>query len=214
MPVPKSIDLGIEMTRPDGTKYNLKWASFNLGASSQWDYGDYYAWGETVPYSTSYKWYNVDSGKLTRYCPENKTDYWDGTGTPDNKTTFSDYDYEDDAARAILGGKWRIPTDSEWTELLTQCTWTWTTLYGVNGRLVTATNGNSIFLPAAGYRNSTGFGSVVGGGGYYWSSSLDTNIPSCAWYVGFYSGDVGSSSSLGLRYSRALGFSVRPVWEE
>ena len=103
-----------------------------------------------------------------------------------------------------------MPTDAEWTELRTKCTWTWKSNYngtGVNGRLVTATNGNSIFLPAAGYRYNTSLGNV-GSYGYYWSSSLYTDNPDFAWFVFFDSSDVVRGY-----FNRFLGQSVRPVSE-
>ena len=103
-----------------------------------------------------------------------------------------------------------MPTDEEWTELRSQCTWTWTTNYngtGVEGRIVTATNGNSIFLPAAGYRYSTDLYDA-GSYGYYWSSSLDAGGPGNAWGVYFYSGGVYRGND-----RRCYGRSVRPVTE-
>lgn len=197
-----AVDLGIEMTRADGTTYKLYWAACNLGAEKPEDYGDYYAWGETETkekYSWStYKFGTSSSGPFSKY--NTKESY----GTVDNKTVL---DPEDDVAHVTLGGNWRMPTDEEWTELRTKCTWTWTTQNGVNGRLVTASNGNSIFLPAAGYRLDTNLGSV-GSGGYYWSSSLSTDSPYRAWYVGF-----GSGSADGFNNYRHYGQSVRPVSE-
>lgn len=197
-----AVDLGIEMTRADGTTYKLYWAACNLGAEKPEDYGDYYAWGETETkekYSWStYKFGTSSSGPFSKY--NTKESY----GTVDNKTVL---DSEDDVAHVTLGGNWRMPTDEEWTELRTKCTWTWTTQNGVNGRLVTASNGNSIFLPAAGYRLDTNLGSV-GSGGYYWSSSLSTDSPYRAWYVGFGSGSVDRYNNY-----RHYGQSVRPVSE-
>lgn len=213
--VKRAVDLGL----PSG----LKWANANLGASSPEDYGDYYAWGEIEPYYSSqdpltwkdgktagyiwasYKWCNKAYNKLTKYCIIDKTSYWDGEGSPDGKTVL---DPEDDAAHVSLGGKWRMPTDAEWTELRTECTWTLTTQNGVNGRLVTGKNGNSIFLPAAGGRYDTNLRNV-GLHGSYWSSTLFAGylgVSNRAWEVGFGSGDVG-------RYdvSRCYGFSIRPV---
>ena len=194
--LPTAVDLGL----------SIKWADCNLGASSPEDYGDYYAWGEVEPkenYSWStYKFGTSSSGPLSKY--NTKSSY----GTVDNKTVL---DPEDDVAHVMLGGKWRMPTDEEWTELRTKCTWTWTDNYngtGVKGRIVTATNGNSIFLPAAGYRSNT-YLSNAGSVGMYWSSSLFSDDPSSAWDVGFGSSNVFRNDGI-YRYS---GQSVRPVSE-
>ena len=197
-PVPavlEAIDLGL----------SVKWASFNLGALSPEDYGEYYAWGETGPKDnynwSTYIWCNGSDTTLTKY--NNTSSY----GTVDNKTVLEP---DDDAAHVALGGKWRMPTDEEWTALRTQCTWVWTSNYngtGVAGMIVTATNGNSIFLPAAGYRSDTHLGDH-GSNGFYWSSSLYRVYPGVAWYVGFYSGTVYRSN-----YLRYHGHSVRPVYD-
>jgi len=112
-----------------------------------------------------------------------------------------------------------MPTGPEWTELINNCTWSWTTQNGINGGLGTGPNGNSIFLPAAGYRNVTDLNNV-GSDGYYWSSSLETDhywnstlcwdyYSSDAWYggcVSYRNDDMGNGE-------RCLGFSVRPVSE-
>ena len=198
-PQPEAVDLGL----PSG----LKWASFNLGASGPEGDGKFFAWGETEPkddYSwATYKWCNGDKYKLTKYCPADMTDYWDGVGTPDGKALL---DPEDDAAYVHLGGSWRMPLDEEWTELKNNCTWTWTTQNGVNGSLVTGPNGKSIFFPAAGVRDDT---DLVNAGSYahLWSSSLDTEYPNSAYNV--YSNSDGVS-----RYGdrRCYGLSVRPVY--
>ncbi len=192
-PIPDgAVDLGL----------SVLWASCNVGASKPEEYGDYFAWGETQPktdYSwTSYKWCNGRSNTQTKY---NTNSYY---GTVDKKTVL---DPEDDAAHVNWGGSWRMPTDPEWTELRTQCTWTWTSQNGVNGRNVTGPNGNSIFLPAAGRRDDARL-DLAGSSGCYWSSSLNTDGPKYAWDVDLGSGDV-------YRYtnSRYYGFSVRPVSE-
>ena len=191
-----AVDLGL----------SVYWGTTNIGASKPEDYGDYYAWGETEPkesYSWStYKFGTSSSGPFFKY---NTSDSY---GTVDNKTVLEP---EDDVARVKLGGEWRMPTDAEWTELRTKCTWTWTTNYngtGVKGQIVTATNGNSIFLPAAGYRRDTKLYDA-GSYGYYWSSSLNTDKPSIAWYVNFNSGTV-RRRDYGYR---SYGQSVRPVSE-
>lgn len=220
-PMPEAIDLGIKVNGK-----TIKWASCNLGASSPEEYGDYYAWGETAPYYSSqspltwkngksagyswasYKWWGGSSSTLTKYNTK------ESCGVVDNITELQRGEKSgetvDDAARAKLGGKWRIPTDAEWTELRTKCIWTWVTNYngsGINGRLITATNGNSIFLPAAGYRYDTNLNDA-GSYGLYWSSSLNTDGPDYAYAVHFRPGTVYRRS-----YYRFDGQSVRPVSE-
>lgn len=191
-----AVDLGL----------SVYWGTTNIGAINPEDYGDYYAWGETEPkesYSWSaYKFGTSSSGLFFKY--NTISSY----GSVDDKTVLEP---EDDVASVKLGGKWRMPTDAEWTELRTKCTWTWTTNYngtGVKGQIVTATNGNSIFLPAAGYRRDTKLYDA-GSYGYYWSSSLNTDKPSIAWYVNFNSGTV-RRRDYGYR---SYGQSVRPVSE-
>lgn len=184
---------------------SVKWATCNVGANNPEDYGDYFAWGETTTKSTyswsTYKYCNGSSSTLTKYC--NNSSYGNN-GFTDNKTQL---ELSDDAARANWGGSWRMPTDAEWTELCMQCTWTWTTLNDVYGRKVTSkSNGNSIFLPAAGYRNDSSL-TDAGIFGYYWSSSLNTVNPYSAWGEYFSSGSVNSN----LNSYRSYGLSVRPV---
>jgi len=182
------VDLGL----PSG----LKWATCNIGASSPEEYGDDYAWGETETKSYdsfsnwNYKWYS--SGTLTKY------------NNIDKKTVLEE---TDDVAHVKLGGTWRIPTDAEWTELRTQCSWTWTRLNGRSGRLVTGKNGNSIFLPAAGASGNIPR-YYAGTYGNYWSSSLNTGDIYEAWYVTFDSDKVYRDS-----YTRYVGISVRAVTE-
>ena len=209
--IPEAIDLGL----------SVKWASFNLGASRPEESGDYYAWGETEPYYSSqdpltwkegkdsgynwssYKWCMGSSFTLTKYCNDSESG---NNGFTDTKTVL---DLEDDAANVNLGSSWRMPTDEEWTELRNNCTWTWTKQNGVNGRLVTAPNGKSIFLPAAGYWQVVA-NYHAGSNGFYWSSSLNTDYPGNAWSVYFSSGYVDRGG--GNR--RNNGFSVRPVYVE
>lgn len=133
----KAVDLGL----------SVKWATCNVGANSSEGYGGYYAWGETEEkndYSIeTYKWSNGDY-YFTKYCTDSKY------GIVDGKSTLC---LEDDVAHVKWGGNWRIPTYQEMYELLEKCTWTWTSFNGVNGCIVTGPSGNSIFLPAAGYRD-------------------------------------------------------------
>lgn len=180
----------------------LKWATMNVGADSPTEYGDYFAWGETKTKS-EYSWSTYAHGTSSSSLQTYVTDA--SYGEVDNIIVLWDWD---DAASSNWGGTWRMPTDDEWTWLQNNCTWVWTTENGVNGRKVTSNiTGNSIFLPAAGYRGGTSL-SNAGSNGYYWSSSLYTGYSSFAWYVSFYSGSVGRNRD--YRYS---GRSVRPVSE-
>ena len=160
---------------------SVKWATCNVGANAPEEFGDYFAWGETKPKSVydwnTYKWYNSSSGTLTKY-----------TGSMnDNKWVL---DLEDDAAHVNWGGAWRMPTEAEVSELIEKCTWIWTTQNGVNGCKVTSkTNGNSIFLPAAGSRSYSDFCNV-GSTGFYLSSSLYTSDSYNAYFLHFYSGNA------------------------
>ena len=180
---------------------SVKWATCNVGANKPEDYGDYFAWGETEPKRTykwrTYKWYRDSEESQTKYCTRSRC------GTVDNKTVL---EAADDAACANWGGSWRMPTHAELTELQGQCTWTWTTQNGVKGYKVTSKrNGNSIFLPAAGYRNGSSL-CRAGRRGEYWSSSLYADYPVTAWVVCIY-----SDSKYGSNRYRYHGLSVRPV---
>ena len=192
------IDLGL----PSGTK----WATMNVGADSPEDYGDYFAWGETVSKSTysnsDYKWYiNGSSSNIKKY------NYSYSTGML--RDSIYVLEKEDDVAFINWGGDWRMPTLAEQLELsdTSYTTWNWTTQNGVNGYKVTSKiNGNSIFLPASGYRYGSGL-NYAGSDGYYWSSSLRTDSSNYAYCLSFGSSYVGISSY----YTRNYGLSVRPV---
>ena len=188
------VDLGL----PSGTK----WATCNVGASTPTAYGDYFAWGETTTKTTSdwrtYRYCNGSYSTLTKYCYDSS---YGNNGFTDNLTTL---EASDDAATANWGSGWRMPTQTEMQELIDNCTVTWTTQNGVNGRLFTGSNGNSIFLPAAGFLGIIENG--AGSEGNYWSSSLYSDGPDLAWSLYFYSDNY----SMG-RSSRGYGRSVRPV---
>ena len=179
---------------------SVRWATCNVGATKPEEYGNYYAWGEVEPktsYSWStYKWCGGTYTSLTKY--NNK----DTHGIVDYKGVL---DPEDDAAVVNMGGEWRMPTNTELKELKTKCTWTWTTLNGVNGYNVEGPNGNSIFLPAAGYRDGSDLYGA-GSGGRYWSSSLSGYGMIYAECCYFFSNEVGVYDS-----NRYCGFSVRGV---
>ena len=173
------VDLGL----PSG----LKWATCNVGASSPSDYGDYYAWGEISTKSS--------------YDENNSTTYGKKIGDIAGNPTY-------DVVRAKWHGSWRLPTEKEFQELLDNCTWEWTTQDGHNGCKVTSMkNGNSIFLPAAGWRGGTSSGSLGSGGGY-WSATPDESGTSYAYGLYFHEYDRSTYC-----YYRYYGRSVRPVFQ-
>jgi len=189
------VDLGL----PSGTL----WATCNVGANSPEERGDYFAWGETSPkekygYNT-YKWCDCSfiPYHLTKYNTDSK---W---GVVDNKTELEP---EDDAAYVNWGPSWRMPTKEQIIELRGSCTWQWTNRNGLRGQLVTGPNGNTLFLPAAGFRrgkDNIDFGSY----GHYWSRVLDVTNPFYTYCLRFdYSGSVSW-----LNLSRNFGRSVRAV---
>ena len=194
-PVGEAIDLGL----------SVKWASFNVGAYSPEDNGGYYAWGETEEKNnydwSTYKWCEGSYNTMTKYCTDNS---W---GTVDNKTIL---ELEDDVAHTKWGGNWRMPTLDELMELSNNCTWTRTLKNFVWCYEVTGPNGNSIFLPIAGYRTGTavyGDSASSSGTGSLWSGSLACDNKAC--YLYYYFGDV-HDSAYSIRY---MGRSVRPVCE-
>ena len=189
------VDLGL----PSG----LQWADRNVGAKSAEDYGNYYAWGETAPKEV-YDWstyaYGNGYNQLTKYC--NKTNY----GLNGFKDNLSTLEASDDAATVNIGGEARMPSNSEWQELIDNTTSTWTTRNGVYGLLLTGSNGKSIFLLAAGDRHDSSL-SHAGENGNYWSSTLYVDGPYGAWHILFYSGFQRMYAS----GNRDRGFSVRAV---
>ena len=186
---------------------SVKWATCNLGASKPTEYGGYYQWAGTKDVSdTKIKldWNNCPYYTNPGWTRYNTDSYY---GTVDNKTVL---EAMDDAATVALGGKWRMPTDAEWTELRNtdNCSWTWTAIDGVNGYKVQSKKpgytDNWIFLPAAGWRRNDDLDDV-GFYGYYWSSSLGTYQ-----VYGIYFEWAVINGFFGFRYS---GNSVRPVSE-
>ena len=192
------VDLGL----PSGTL----WATCNVGADTPEGYGDYFAWGETTS-KTNFTWLtckyanNGDRRKLTKYCNDAS---FGNNGFTDKLTVLQ---ASDDAATANWGKGWRTPTKDEWQELKDNTTSTWTTKNGVQGRLFTASNGRTLFLPAVGYHSGDKL-YAVGNNGTYWSSSLETGTsgPHLAWYFFCNSGNCNVNNSF-----RAYGRCVRPV---
>jgi len=193
----EAIDLGL----PSGTK----WANMNIGATSVTDYGYYFAWGETTGYTSdasdgrSFDWssykFNPSGDGLT-FTKYNSTD---------GKTVL---DPEDDAATANWGSPWRMPTENEFAELINSAytTATWTSKNGVYGNIITSkSNGNSIFLPAAGGRE----GNYVSVGGYinYWVSSFSSDYPQYGRCLAYW-GNFSTYLNINSRY---IGYTIRPV---
>ena len=193
----KAIDLGL----PSGRK----WASMNIGATSETEYGQYFQWGDVIGYGgntgdgkqfswSSYK-YGTSSSNLTKY------------NSSDRLTTLQS---DDDAAVINMGGNWRMPDIADFNEILnsSNCTNSWVSNYngsGISGRLFTSVrNNNTIFFPAAGYRSGSGL-SGLGSSGGYWSRSLGSSVGR-GQYLSFDSGGIGVYND--LRYN---GFSVRGV---
>lgn len=170
-----------------GLPSGLYWATCNVGAEIETDYGNYYAWGETTTKS-SYDRYNS-----TWY-----DRYHRGNLTP-----------SEDAATANWGKGTRMPTFVEMRELIDNCTWEWQNNYNntsVNGYFVTGSNGQSVFFPAAGYRSGSDLNNA-GSYGYYWTSSAYSS--GWSYSLDFYSGDVCTYDYL----NRFTGQSVRAVCE-
>ncbi len=187
------VDLGL----PSGTL----WATCNLGAASPADCGDYFAWGEAATKAIynwdTYVWYKGDRGIV-------------GYSKQDNKVGLG---AADDAVTANWGSAWRMPTFEEIQELLNEehCTWTWVARTNSKGEPINGyevkskANGNSIFLPAAGYRyGSSLFDACCGG--YYWASSLYLSYPYGAYCLAF-----GPEERNWDWYGRGIGHPVRAV---
>ena len=169
---------------------SVKWASCNLGAAKASDAGDLYSWGETTT-KNDYTWANYV--------------YANGSSSTvmniGNDIAGTQYD----AAMALWGEDWRMPTEDEYKELLEKCTFTPETVDGMNGCMVTGPNGNSIFLPYAGcYYDGTEVGK--GTRALYWTSTLTTTKQKAA---AFYITDDKPFMTYGYRRT---GFSIRPVY--
>ena len=174
---------------------SVKWATYNVGANSPEEYGQYFAWGETTTKET-YDYDNCPTCGLSISQLQSQG-YIDSEG---NLTP------QYDAATANWGGTWRMPTYAELNELNTQCTWERINTNDFKGYKVTGPSGVSIFLPAAGVRDGSSLGSA-GSNGLYWSST-----PNDDYYFAYdlYFNSVNRRMNYYYRY---CGLSVRPVLE-
>lgn len=182
------VDLGL----PSG----LKWAAYNIGASSPEEFGNYYAWGE-IETKDKYSMSNSATFELTM-------DELQAQGYINEEGNLSS---SYDVATVNWGGSWRMPTGAEIRELMDNCTWIWTTLKGVKGYNIEGSNGSSIFIPAAGYCVG---GNVLNEGEFcnYWSYTpvVDSKHQS-------YALDYGEGFKEISEFVRYAGLSVRPVTE-
>lgn len=181
------VDLGL----PSGTL----WATRNVGADTLYEYGDYFSWGEIAPKDSckinNSKTYNKEMNVLL---PDSNGDI---SGNPAY-----------DAATAIWGPEWKIPTHEEQMELYTYCKFEpMKTSHGTNGYLITGPNGSYIFLPAAGYRDGEHGDHQAGNYfGHYWSSTP------AEWHGESILLHFEKSYSLSPYYAlRYYGCSIRPV---
>ena len=167
---------------------SVRWAPFNIGATSPTECGDYFAWGE-IETKTEY----TEANSLTHGI------YMDDIGG----------NPQYDAARAIWGSTWRLPSREEIEEIVAECTWEWTSVDGMNGCKITGPNGNHIFVPAAGCYIGAEL-KMLGQNGMYHSYKM------CGDYVnfsyGFHFGEGSDNYQLDWLY-RAYGRSIRPVTE-
>jgi hypothetical protein len=164
---------------------SVKWATCNVGANAPEEYGDYFAWGETSPKES----YTDDN------CLTYGVSMTDISGNP-----------QYDAATANWGGTWRMPTQIERQELIESCSWEFIAINNVNGMRVTGPNGNSIFLPAAGYCDNVTWYDV-GRGVNYWCSTSYNSSNTLSWTI-----YVNNNETFGIGWDlRSHGRSIRPV---
>lgn len=162
---------------------SVKWARINVGANAPEESGNYYAWGETNIKDT--------------YTAGNSTTY--GKKIPNDISGTSN-----DAARVNWGGQWRMPTDSEIKELIVNCSWEWTNLNGRNGYKVTGPNGNSIFIPAVGFKRGNELFNEESG--FYFSSTPHVSNNNSAYNLNL--DNIDKHAGWSRRYD---GRAVRPV---
>ena len=186
------VDLGFTV---NGKK--ILWATMNVGATSETDWGDYFAFGATEP------WYSVRptaNGTLTLKS-DKSAGYVQATAPHYKNGAYTEYTNggdvlkaEHDAANVKMGGDWRMPTYGEFYALCNNCSIEWTTVNGVKGRRFTSkvNTSKSIFLPAAGWCNGTSHDNG-GSTGAYWSASVHSSYNDCARYLSF-SSDINGPS--------------------
>lgn len=182
----------VDLALPSG---NL-WAKTNIGAKTEYDYGSKFAFGETTTkekyMEDSYRWLNQSSNEYTKYTI-------DGINA-DGKTILES---ADDAAQKTLGSSWKTPTQNDFREMVNYCSSKWETINGVSGRRFTGANGNSIFMPAAGF--TYWYSQYKDELGYYMTANVESNER--IWL--FYFSD--SETNTYWRNVKYQGYSVRAI---
>jgi hypothetical protein len=195
---------------------SVKWATYNVGATTPEGYGDYFAWGEVEPkdyyYWDTYKYSDDTDSTLTKYC-QNKD--FGLNGFVDNKLEL---DPEDDAASVNWGGKWRMPTADEFDDLRYSCTWELTSKNGVPGLLGTSRiegyTDRTIFFPTAGMFFMDEMANVEENPwGWYWSKTIELNYSNSAQLLLFQTNPIATTPMIKFNYNffRYMGASVRAV---
>ena len=212
----QEVDLGLTIDQ-GGKTYKVIFAKSNLTkdglAASEYDYGDYFAWGATEPWYKSYT-INVEYRPTVTsdgWKDEHKSGYADGTAPTFSRkyTSGQDFEMSDDPARKILGGDWQLPTKEIWKKLTSSYNWTWNNEISTTRKkgmeVKNKSTSKSIFLPAAGFVNEKSFDSVRAWG-YYWSGTA--GIWSSDAYRLYFANHCTPDQSSAYRF---FGCSVRPV---
>lgn len=211
---------------PDGCVdlgLSVCWASCNLGATNPEDFGDYYAWGETTT-KTEYRWtnYKYCNGTYTSMTKYSTVPEFGDNGFVDGKIML---DAEDDAATAIKGIGWRMPTISEVSELYKNTTMTLTTINGIKGykfqSKITGYTDSWIFIPAAGFYTGTTLKTQDSNAGTYiyyadcWAKNVSESSSNCAYriHLEYKAYDGYPLMSWNSNNSRFLGCTIRPVYD-
>ena len=167
---------------------SVKWASFNLGATEEAGRGFLVGWGDNTA---------VNESENLNFYPKK---------TPPATIIETEYDL----AQLMWGGDWRLPTDAEFQELIDACEWAWDE--DRQGFLATATNGNTLFFPATGYRLGHSLVEEETLNGYYWTGFLSKDSRQALAAKIFESGGEDTASLLAM--DRYLGLAIRPVQGE
>ena len=229
-PLPEAVDIG---TVVNGR--TILWASFNLGARKEYEYGDYYSWGETwtkaIYSSLSHAFYVGDEAKfVTKYCPYDKPERWGGESRmPDGLTVLQP---DDDVAHVKLGGDWRMPSYEEFEALFKLrdeavkegSDYTWEDCFVVKDndgqelkdasgnvlmgtRITRKSTGATLFFPLAGSAHFATIGMFSGSEGIYWTTGVNTDDPVYA-LCEYFRTDRDKCPSHRFRFD---GLSIRPV---